>query len=101
MIDSAFGDKGLFNNFWDQHKRFAGQLVAKYDWCFGEGKNRMRKPVLDDFYLNVVVPKQMQLTTRDHQQRMKQLIDDLKAKGRLIPIPSDDRGQKAGDDPDR
>jgi hypothetical protein len=99
IIDSAFGDKRTFKAFWDQHKRFAGQLTAKYDWCFGDAKSRMRKPVLDDFYLNVVLPKQMQLTTRDHQQRMKELIDDLKGKGRLTPIPANNKTGKAGEDP--
>jgi hypothetical protein len=99
IIDSTFGDKCVFKAFWDQHKRFAGQLTAKYDWCFGDGKSRIRKPVLDDFYLNVVMPKQMRLGVRDHQRRMKQLMDELRAKGRLTPIPDSATPKEFGEDP--
>jgi hypothetical protein len=99
IIDSAFKDKGVFESFRDQHKGFAGQLDAKYDWCFGEGKNRMRKPVLDDFYRSVVLPRQMELNTLDHQQRMKRFIDNLKAKRGLVPIPSDSEHGKSEEDP--
>jgi len=48
-----------------------------------------------------VVPKQIQLTTLDHQQRMKRPIDDLKAKGHLFPFPSDSTSGKSEEDPNR
>lgn len=98
IIQSTFGEECIFDVFRNLHKKLAGHLVTKYDWCYEEADIKLRKPIVDSVYLSIA-KRYIQLNTRDHQRRMKQVRDILQQQSKLIPIPIEDSNTQTAMDP--
>jgi len=98
LIQSTFGKECIFDSFRSLHKKLAGHLVVKYDWCYSEANINLRKPIVDSFY-GAIANGYIQLNAREHQKRMKQIRDTMQKQGKLIPIPNEDLNRQVGLDP--
>lgn len=98
IIQSTFGEECIFDKFYDLHKQLAGQLVANYGWCYEEADSKIRKSKVDDFYL-AIANRWMQLSSFEHNRRMKRLRDVMQQQGILIPIPPEDPNSQTALDP--
>lgn len=98
IIQSAFGKNYLFDAFRNIHKQLAGHITAKYSWCFEEAGIKIRKPMMDAFYF-AIANRWMQLSSFEHNRRMKRLRDVMQQQGILIPIPPEDPNSQTALDP--
>jgi hypothetical protein len=89
IIQSVFDKNHLFDTFRNIHKQLAGHITANYNWCFEEAGIKIRKPMMDTFYF-AIANKWMQLSSFEHNRRMKRLRDIMQKQSILIPIPPED-----------